>query len=73
MDKKGVMVEEWKARRKGVEEKEVEKREKGKSGFGKSPFCFCLTVCFASSPLFPPAPTTPRHNTRLHSHHPHTL
>ena len=66
VDKKGVMVEEWKARRKEVEEKEVEKREKGKSGFGKSPFCFCLTACL---PLpFSPAPTTPPHrNTCSHS------
>ena len=40
MDKEGVMVEEWKARRKEWKKKRWEKREKGKSGFGKSPFVF---------------------------------
>ena len=48
-----------------VEEKEVEKREKGKSGFGKSPFCFCLTV---SLPLhFFPICT--HHSTHHSTHH----
>ena len=66
MNKKGVTMEEWKVRRKERKKKEEEKREKGKSGFGKSPFCFCLTV---SLPLlfFFPAPTTPHQNTRSHS------
>ena len=75
MDKKGVMVEEWKARRKEWKKKRWKKREKGKSGFGKSPFCFCLTVCFASS-LFFPAPTTPPHHhatTHAHTHPPPTI
>ena len=64
MDRKGVMVEEWKARRKVWKKKRWKKREKGKSGFGKSPFCFCLTA-FASS-LFSLHP--PRHHTTTHAH-----
>ena len=48
-----------------MEEKEVEKKEKGKSGFGKSPFCFRLTVGF---PLHSPT-TTPQHTLSLNSPH----
>ena len=72
MDKKGVMVEEWKARRKEWKKKRWKKREKGKSGFGKSPFCFCLTVCFASS-LFSLHP--PHHHATTHAltHLPHNM
>ena len=40
MDKKGVMVEEWKARRKGVEEKEEEKGKREKVVLGKVLFVF---------------------------------
>ena len=40
MDKKGVMVEEWKVGRKEWMKKRREKKGKGKSGFGKSPFVF---------------------------------
>ena len=38
VDKKVVMVEEWKARRKEVEEKEVEKKGKGKKWFWEKSF-----------------------------------
>ena len=40
MDEKGVMVEEWKARRKEWKKKRWKKREREKGGFGKSPFVF---------------------------------
>ena len=64
MDKKGVMMEEWEAKRKRVEEKEEEKKGKGKKWFWEKSFCFLFDCVFASS-LFFPAPTTPpRHNTR---------
>ena len=59
MDKKGVMMEEWKARR-----KEWKKKRKGKKGKGekvvlaKVLFCFCLTVCLRH-PSPSPALTTP--------------
>ena len=52
-----------------MEEKEVEKREKGKSGFGKSPFCFCLTV---SLPLLF-FPCTHHTKTHAHTHPPPTI
>ena len=65
MDKKGVMVEEWKARRKEWKKKRRRKRGKGKSGFGKSPFCFCLTVSLPL-PFFSLHPPH-HHNTRSHS------
>ena len=51
-----------------MEEKEEEKREKGKSGFGKSPFCFCLTVSLPL-PFFSLHP--PHHHTTTCS--PHTI
>ena len=70
MNKKGVIVEEWKVRRKEWKKKEEKKKEKGKSGFGKSPFCFCLTV-FASS-LFPLA-LNHHATTHAHTHPPHTI
>ena len=38
MDKKGVMVDGWRARRKEWNKKRWEKKEKGKSGFWKRPF-----------------------------------
>ena len=62
LGKKGVMVEEWKARRKEWKKKKWKKREKGKSGFGKSPFCFCLTVSLPL-PFFSCA-----HHTTTHAH-----
>ena len=52
MDKKGVMVEEWKARRKEWKKKRWKKGKREKSGFGKSPFWFLFDCVFASS-LFP--------------------
>ena len=70
MDKKGVMVEEWKARRKEWKKKRKGKRGKGKSGFGKSPFCFCLTVSLPL-PLFFPCThhtTTPQHTLTFITH-----
>ena len=66
MDKKGVMVEEWKARRKEWKKKRWKKGEKGKSGFGKCPFCFCLTVSLPL-PFFSASATPPHRNTRSHS------
>ena len=67
VDKKGVMVEEWKARRKEWKKKRKKKGKKGKCGFGKSPFCFCLTVSLPL-PFFPPHP--PHHTTwRIGTHH----
>ena len=63
MDKKGVVVEGWKARRKEWKKK---RWKKGKKWFWeKSFFCFCLTVCLPL-PFFPLAPTTTPH-TRSHS------
>ena len=64
MDKKGVMVEEWKARRKEWEKKEVEKQGKGKKWFWEKSFLFLFDCVFASS-LFPQHP--PHHHTRSHS------
>ena len=57
-----------------MEEKEVEKREKGKSGFGKSPFCFCLTVSLPL-PFFPCThhTTTPKHMLTLIHHTPYNM
>ena len=68
------MVEEWKARRKEWKKKRWKKGNWEKSGFGRSPFCFCLTVCLhLPPPFFFPAPTTPPHqNTCSHipaTHH----
>ena len=40
MDKKGVMVEEWKARRKEWKKKRWKKEEKGKVVLGKVLFVF---------------------------------
>ena len=54
-----------------MEEKEVEKREKGKSGFGKSPFCFCLTVCLPL-PFFSLYPPHHQTTTYAHTHPPPT-
>ena len=52
---------------KRVEEKEEEKREKGKKWFWEKSFLFLFVCVFASS-LFPLALTTsPHHNTRSHS------
>ena len=46
MDKKGVMVEEWKARRKEWRKKEEEKKGKRENVvFGKSPFFFHNQIC----------------------------
>ena len=62
MDKKRVIVEEWKARRKEWKKKRRKKGKWEKVGFGKSPFCFCLTVCLPL-PFFP----CTHHITRSHS------
>ena len=71
VDKKGVIVEGWKARRKEWKKKEV-KKGKGKKWFWEKSFLFLFDCVFASS-LFPHAPTTsPRHNTRSHSPITHT-
>ena len=64
MDKKGVMVEEWKTRRKEWKKKRW-KKGMGKSGFGKSPFCFCLTVSLPL-PFFSLHP--PHHHATTHTH-----
>ena len=58
----------WKSGRQG--EKSGRKRggkkgKKGKSGFGKSLFCFCLTVSLPL-PFFPQHP--PHHHTTPHTH-----
>ena len=54
-------------REKRVDEKEVEKREKGKVVLGKALFLFLFDCVFASSPFFPAFTTPPHHNTRSHS------
>ena len=62
----------WKSGRQGKKSgwKRGGKREKGKSGFGKSPFCFCLTVCLPL-PFFPCThhTTMPQHTLSLNSPH----
>ena len=50
---------------KRVEEKRGEKKEKGKSGFGKSPFCFCLTVSLPLPFFLLHSTTTPQHTLIL--------
>ena len=52
MDKKRVMVEEWKARRKEWKKKRW-KKGKGKKWFWEKPFLFFFDCVFASSPFFP--------------------
>ena len=67
MDKKGVMVEEWKARRKGWKKKRWKKGEKGKSGFWEKSF-LVLFDCVFASPLFSLHPPHHHHNTHAHVH-----
>ena len=69
MDKKRVMVEEWKARRKEWKKKRW-KKGKGKKWFWEKSFLFLFDCVFASS-LFSHAPTTPPHHNS-HSHLPTT-
>ena len=52
MDKKGVMVEEWKARRKEWKKKRWKKRKREKVVLGKVLLVFCLTVSLPL-PFFP--------------------
>ena len=67
VDKKGVMVEEWKARRKEWKKKRW-KKGKGKKWFWEKSFLFLFGCVFASSFPLPPAPTTlSHHNTISHS------
>ena len=47
MNRKGVMVEEWKARRKEWKKKEEEKREKGKKWFWQKSFLFSFDCGFS--------------------------
>ena len=72
MDKKGVMVEEWKARRKEWKKKRRKKRrKKEKKWFWEKSFLFLFDCVFASS-LF--SLHTPHHHTRTHTHTtPHTI
>ena len=69
MDKKGVMMEEWKARRKEWKKKRWNKRKREKVVLGKVLFVFVDCV-FASS-LFPLC----THHTTTHAltHSPHTI
>ena len=52
-----------------MEEKDVEKKGKREKWFGKSPFCFCLTVSLPLPFFFPCThhTTTPQH---MHTHSP---
>ena len=72
VDKKGVMVEEWKTRRKEWKKKRW-KKGKGKKWFWEKSFLFLFDCVFASS-LFPLAlthhhTTTPQHTLTLNSPH----
>ena len=66
----------WKSGRQGEKggRKRGEKREKGKSGFGKSPFLFLLTVSLPL-PFFPCIhhTTTPQHAHTLTHHTPYNM
>ena len=71
MDKKGVVVEEWKARWKEWKKKRWKKGKREKVVLGKVLFVFVDCV-FASS-LFFPAPTHHNTTTHAHTHPPHTI
>ena len=66
MDKKGVMVEEWKARRKVWKKKRREKGKREKVVLEKS-FSFLFDCVFASSLFHCTLHTTPHHNTHTHT------
>ena len=66
-DKKGVMVEEWKARRKEWKKKRWKKGE-GKKWFWEMSFLFLFDCVFCVFPFFFTL-HSPRHNTRSHTHH----
>ena len=74
MDKKGVIVEEWKARRKEWKKKRREKGKREKVVLAKVLFVFCLTVCLPL-PFFPlhSLTTTPQHTLTLTHHPPHNM
>ena len=65
MDEKGVMVEEWKARRKEWKKKRW-KKGKGKKWFWEKSFLFLFDCVFASSLFFPLHP--PHHHATTHAH-----
>ena len=69
--RRGVMVEGWKAMRKEWKKQRRKKGKKGKSGFGKSPFCFCLAVSLPL-PFFPPHPSH-HHTKHVRTHPSHTI
>ena len=74
MDKKGGDGGRVEGKEKRVEEKEVEKREKGKKWFWEMSFLFLFDCVFASSPFFiaPTHHTTrPQHTLTLTHHTPH--
>ena len=66
MDKKGVMVEEWKARRKEWEKK---RWKKGKKWFWEKSFLF-LFDCVLRLPFFHLHPPNHHTNTYAHTHPP---
>ena len=72
MDKKRVIVEEWKAGRKEWKKKRWKKGKREKSGFWEKSFLFLFDCVFASCLFFLMHPSRPHHNTRPHSTH-HTL
>ena len=67
MDKKGVMVEEWKARRKEWKKKRWKKGKREKVVLGKVLFVF-VWLCLCLFPFFPLHP--PHHHTLTLIHHP---
>ena len=72
MDKKRVIVEEWKAGRKEWKKKRWKKGKREKSGFWEKSFLFLFDCVFASCLFFLMHPSRPHHNTRPHSTH-HTI
>ena len=71
MNKKGVIVEEWKVRRKEWKKKEEEKRKREKVVLGKVLFVFFfLFDCVFVSSLFPLALN---HHATTHAHTHHTI
>ena len=68
LDKEGVMVEEWKARRKEWKKKR-RKRGKGKKWFWEKSFLFLFDCVFASSLFFPCTHHTVTPHTLTLTHH----